>query len=166
VRPTEPLKSYHVDVPLDAGLFAGNLHAFGKGVGSIDDAMTTSWSRPSDLNDSPLLEANTLDGLALRANNARLLVGTVRHKGVPPPYLLDSVDAPSDVPGRRFLVGATTWDTKAAEVEVSLIEIGKGEGADFIWPDGARITPESYEFTAGRYVPYLRAVNGGIRVRA
>lgn len=166
VRPTEPLKSYHADVPISAGLFEGNLYAFGKGVGYAGEAMTTSWSRTVDKEPSPLLEANTLDQLALRANPARLVPGVIRHKSISPPYLLDSVDLPFDLPGRRFLVGSSEWRTKAAETQVSLIEIGKSDDAVVAWPDGARITNRAYAFTPDRYVPYIRMVRGGgIRVR-
>lgn len=165
VRPTEPLKVYHPDVPIDAGLFAGNLYAFGKGVGNTDGVMTTSWARAIDLDAAPLLQANVFDGLALRANNARLLTGVIRHKSILPPYLLDSVDAPTDVPGRRFFVGSTTWRTRAAETEVSLIEIGPSNALVVQWPSGARIVHQAYLHPSGVYLPYLRAARGG-RIRA
>jgi hypothetical protein len=166
VRPTEVLKTYHPDVPISAGLFSNNLDAFGKGVGLLDNTMTTSWARAVDKNATPLFEANTLDSLALRANPSRLLMGTIRSKSVAPPLLLDTIDTPfDDTHGRRFLVASATWDTKAATVDVSVIEIGKGADAEFTWPDGARITHRSYPFSPGRYLPYIRVVRGGIRVR-
>jgi hypothetical protein len=168
VRPTEPLKVYHPDVPLSAGLFAGNLAAFGKGVGLVDGSMTTSWARSIDKQASPLFEGIVLDQLALRANASRLLLGSIRHQGVPPPCLLDSVDAPNDTPGRRYLVGALEWDTMAAEAEVSLIEIGVG--ADAAPPEAlarGRVLPQVYQYKPGQYAPYQRVVaGGGVRVVA
>jgi hypothetical protein len=162
VRPTEPLKVYHPDVPISAGLFSGNLFAFGKGVGLLDGSMTTSWSRAIDKAASPLFEANVYDQLALRANPSRLVPGTIRHHHAAPPLLLDSVDTPYDVPGRRFLVGASTWDTQAAQTEVSLLEIGVGADAEPpALPAGARLTHELYQYTPGKYAFRARAVHGG-----
>jgi hypothetical protein len=163
VRPTEPLKSYHTDVPLSAGLFSGNLFAFGRGVGLLDGTQTTSWARSIDKAASPLFEANVLDSLALRANNAWLIPGTIRHDHCAPPLLLDSVDSPNDAPSKRFLVGASTWDTQAARCEVSLLEIGASGALDL--PDGARLTHEAYQYAPGKYAFRVRGVHGGGRRR-
>jgi len=159
VRPTEPLSVYHPDVPLSAGLFAGNLLAFGKGVGLLDGTQTTSWARSIDKAASPLFEANVLDGMALRANNAWLVPGTIRHDHTGPPLLLDSVDSVNDAPSRRFLVGASSWDTRAAKSEVSLIEIGSTGLPDL--PAGARLTHALYQPAPGKYAFRARAVHGG-----
>lgn len=168
VRPTEALKVYHPDVPLSAGLFGGNLYAFGRGVGLLDGTMSTSWARKIDLDATPLFEANVLDALALRAGPSRLLKGTLLHQGVEPPRLLDSLDTPFDVPGRRFLVAAIDgWDMKAAEVEVSLVEIGPGAGATVPpRPVGVRLTHRAYAYYPGQYTPVPRRTHAGrYRVR-
>jgi hypothetical protein len=168
IRPTETLKSYHVDVPLTAGLYAGNLYAFGRGTGLTDGTMTTSWSRSLDKDASPLLEANVFDQLALRANPSRLVPGLIRHNKSRPPLLLDSVDLPFDLPGRRFLVAASAWYTMAAQTDVSLIEIGVGADAPAPeFPAGGRVVPQLYEYAPSQYAPYGRAIaGGGVRVVA
>jgi hypothetical protein len=170
VRPTEALEVYHADVPLAAGLFGGNLYAFGKAVGMIDGTMTTSWKRPLDKLGSPLFEADVLDLLALRANPSKLLTGAIRHDHSAPFHLLDSVDLPFDKVGnRRFWVAAWRWDMKAAHIEVSLVEIGAGAGTPnpaTMLPAGGRVTHELYQYLPGLYTPHPRGVHGGgIRVR-
>jgi hypothetical protein len=164
IRPEDPLKVYHADVPISAGLFSGNLYAFGRGVGLLDGTMTTSWSRAIDKEASPLLESNVFDLLALRANPARLATGTLRHVDIPPPHLLDAIDTPYDFPGRRFLVGALTWDTRAASAEVSLVEIGPGADApdpSLDRPANVRLTHRVYAYAPGKYAHRVRRVHGG-----
>lgn len=167
IRPTEALEVYHPDAPLAAGLYGGNLFAFGKGLALADGTMSTSWARKIDKAPSPLFEANVLDGLALRAGASRLLKGTLLHRGVEPPRLLDSLDTPFDVSGRRFFVATWEWAMKEAEVAVSLTEIGPGADAQPPeLPDGVRLTHRAYEYAAGKYAPVpRRAHSGRFRVR-
>lgn len=164
VRPTDVLSVYHPDVPVQAGLFEGNRHAFNKAVALADGSLTTAWARTLDLAPAPLFEANVLDPLALREGPSRLLTGTLRHRVVGPPLLLDSVDTPDDVPGRRFFVGAAAWNMRQATTEVSLVEIGPGADA----PDpllalsgNVRITHQAYQYVAGKYTHHVRGVHGG-----
>lgn len=166
VRPTEVLKVYHPDPPLSAGLFGGNLFAFGRGVGLADGTQPTSWARKIDLKPSPLFESNVLDELALRAGASRLLTGPL-HLGPAPVRLLDSLDAPRDVPGRRFMVGALEWSLKHRRTDVSLVEIGPGAGAQPpVLPAGARITHALYEYAPGQFAPRARIThNGRVRLR-
>jgi hypothetical protein len=165
VRPTEPLKAFHADVPITAGLYAGNLYAFGKAVALADGTMSTSWARAIDLLPSPLFESNVYDALALRSGNSKLLLGTLRHRGAPP-RLLDALDTPSDLPGRRFLVAARAWEAKRCRLEVSLLEIGAGEDAQPQVAAGARIIHELTQLPGGQYVPVMRGTHdGSIRVR-
>jgi hypothetical protein len=164
VRPTEVLKVYHPDPPLSAGLFGGNLFAFGRGVGLADGTQPTSWARKIDLKPTPLFEANVLDGLALRAGASRLLTGPL-HLGPVPVRLLDTLDAPSDVPGRRFWLAALEWSLKHRRADVSLVEIGPGAGArPPVLPTGARITHHLYEYAPGLFAPRPRLTHSG-RVR-
>lgn len=169
VRPTEPLNVYHCDVPRAAGLFGGNLDAFGKSVGLLDGTMSTSWQRPQDLKPAPLFESNVYDSLARRSGASRLLTGTLRHRGTLPPLLLDTVDAPADVTGRRFAVGATSYQTRYAKTEVSLVECGAGANAPNPYdalPDGVRVIDRVYAYDVGKYVAYARGTDdGSIRVR-
>jgi len=169
VRPTEALAVYHPDVPIAAGLFAGNRHAFSKAVALADGSLSTAWARKIDLLPAPLFEANVYDALALREGPSRLLTGVLKHDGLSPPYLLDSIDTPSDVPGRRFGVGATAWDLRLARSEVSLVEIGPGADARdplLDLPNGVRITHQAYAYAPGKYSHYARRVHGGgVRVR-
>lgn len=167
VRPTEVLKVYHPDPPLSAGLFGGNLFAFGRGVGLSDGTQPTSWARKIDKKPTPLFEANVLDGLALRAGSSRLLTGPLRC--VEPPRLLDSIDTPFDVPGRRFFVAASSWGMRINEVEVSLTEIGPGAGAPnpvLLLPNGVRVTHAVYQYALGLFTPVVRITQDGrVRVR-
>ena len=175
VRPTEPVNVFHCDVPLKAGLFEGNAYAFRRAVTVAGGALTTNWQRPGDERAAPLLESAAYDGLALRARPSRLLTGPVHYAaGVDPPRVLDAVDAPYDLNGRRFWVGACTWNLRKAIAEVSLVEIGEGatvgafdpyEGLpagvrilDGVWfPTGAVIVP-------GRGRPRVRATHHGLRI--
>ena len=166
VRPSEALKVYHPDPPLSAGLFGGNLFAFLRGVGLLDGTQPTSWARRIDLKPSPLFESNVLDGLALRAGASRLLTGPLR-LGPVPVRLLDSLDAPRDVPGRRFLAGSVEWSLKHRRNDVSLVEIGPGAGASPpVLPPGARVTHGLYQYAPGQFVPRARIThNGRVRLR-
>jgi hypothetical protein len=165
VRPTEVLDVFHADVPPAAGLYSGNLFAFGHGIGLRDGTMSTNWKRPSDLAPAPLFESAVLDIMALREGPSKLVPGTLATAGLEPPRLLDSVDLPNDLPGRRFLVGTRRWATKRGRVEVSLLEIGPGEGGDDDTPDGARATTNVVQLLPGQYVPELRLTEDGyIRV--
>lgn len=167
-RPTEVLKVYHPDPPLSAGLFGGNLLAFGRGVGLLDGTQPTSWARAIDLAATPLFESNVLDGLALRAGASRLLTGPLAYQAQPP-RLLDSLDTPSDVPGRRFMVAATEWHLKKQFTQVSLVEIGPGADAPdplAELPEGVRVTHEVYPYTPGKFTPVVRVTQDGrVRVR-
>lgn len=126
VRPAE-LSVFHVDAPQRAGLFGGVAHAFRRSVTrGPQDNPATEWARADDLQPAPLLAAAVLDTLALRANPSQVLGGTVKHTRRPP-EALDAVDTPYDVNGRRFCVGARTWDVKPRRTAVSLVEIGAGE---------------------------------------
>jgi len=169
VRPTEALAVYHPDVPLAAGLFAGNRHAFSKAVALVDGTPTTAWARKIDKQPAPLFEANVYDALALRQGPSRLLTGVLKHDGLGPPYLLDSLDTPFDVPGRRFAVGATAWSLRLARSEVSLVEVGPGADIHdplLDQPEGVRITHQAYPYALNRYSHYARRVHGGgVRVR-
>jgi hypothetical protein len=160
VRPTEVLKVYHPDPPLSAGLFGGNLYAFGRGVGLLDGTQPTSWARKIDLAPTPLFEANVLDGLALRAGASRLLTGPLRYGGTQLPRLLDSLDAPSDVPGRRFMVAAWEWHVKTRRTQVSLVEIGP-DGSPPVLPAGVRLTHRLYEYAPGQFAPRIRLTHNG-----
>lgn len=165
VRPTEVLKVYHPDPPISAGLFGGNLFAFGRGVGLLDGTQPTSWARKIDLAPAPLFEANVLDGLALRAGASKLLTGPLHYEGGLPPRLLDSVDAPSDIPGRRFLMGALEWSLKHRRSQVSLLEIGPDNSAPVL-PAGIRVTHNFYEYAPGSFAPRVRLThNGRVRLR-
>jgi hypothetical protein len=167
VRPTEVLKVYHPDPPLSAGLFGGNLFAFGRGVGLIDGTQPTSWARKIDLKPTPLFEANVLDGLALRTGSSRLVPGTLRYNT--PVRLLDTLDLPYDIPGRRFFVASTAWGMRAQKVEVSLTEIGPSADATdplLELPDGVRIVHQFYEYKPGFFTPLVRMTQDGrVRVR-
>jgi hypothetical protein len=170
VRPTEVLKVYHADVPLAAGLFSGNLPAFGKTIANTDGTMTTSWSRSIDLAPTPLFEAVVLDSLSLRSGNSKLLTGALSHRGTEPVYLLDTVDAPSNVPGRRFCAGAVEWSVKFSQARVSLIENGAGADAPDPYqeqlPDGVRVTHGFYEYKPDFFAPVARGTHdGSLRVR-
>lgn len=168
VRPTEVLNVYHADVPIGAGLFSGNLPAFGKTIANVDGTMTTSWSRGIDLAPSPLFESVVLDGLSLRSGNSKLLTGALSHLGTEPVYLLDSLDAPSDVPGRRFCVGAMEWDMKKGCTRVSLIENGAGADAPDPYANlsGVRVTNSFYEYKPGFFAAVARGTHdGSLRVR-
>lgn len=169
VRPTDVLQVYHADVPLPAGLFSGNLPAFGKTIAGTDGTMTTSWSRSIDLAPAPLFESVVLDGLSLRSGNSKLLTGALSHLGVEPIYLLDTLDAPYDVPGRRFCVGSLEWDLKFSQQRVSLIENGAGADAPNPYaelPDGVRVTHGFYEYKPGFFAPVARGTHdGSLRVR-
>jgi hypothetical protein len=169
VRPTEVLAVYHPDVPIASGLFEGNRYAFSKAVALADGSLSTAWARKIDLKPAPLFESLVFDSLSLREGASRLLTGHVRHKGIDPPYLLDSIDLPFDTPGRRFFAGATEWDTKAAVVQVSLVEIGPGTGAPdplAELPPYSRITHRVYAYLPGKYTPVARLThNGRVRVR-
>jgi hypothetical protein len=160
VRPTEVLKVYHPDPPLSAGLFGGNLLAFGRGVGLLDGTQPTSWARKIDLAATPLFESNVLDGLALRAGASRLLTGPLRYAGTQLPRLLDSIDAPSDVPGRRFMVATWEWRVKKRLTEVSLVEIGP-DGSLPVLPAGVRLTHRLYEYAPGQFAPRIRLTHNG-----
>jgi hypothetical protein len=160
VRPTEVLKVYHPDPPLSAGLFGGNLFAFGRGVGLLDGTQPTSWARKTDLDATPLFEANVLDGLALRSGASKLLTGPLRYSGTSLPRLLDSLDAPGDVPGRRFMVGAWEWHVKQRRTEVNLVEIGP-DGSPPVLPAGVRLTHRLYEYAPGQYAPRIRMTHSG-----
>lgn len=165
VRPTEVLEVFHADVPRAAGLYSGCVPAFGKAVALLDGTMSSSWRRPSDLQPAPLFESAVLDGLALRGGPSKLLLGTVSTAGLAPPYMLDAVDTPADVPGRRFLVAAWRWDTKLARVELSQFEIGAGEGLVVDIPSGARVTTNVVQVLPGQYLPELRVTeDGAVRV--
>jgi hypothetical protein len=165
VRPTEVLKVYHPDPPISAGLFGGNLFAFGRGVGLLDGTQPTSWARKIDLAPAPLFEVNVLDGLALRAGASKLLTGPLHYESGPPPRLLDSVDAPSDIPGRRFMAAALEWSLKKRRMQVSLVEIGPDNAAPVL-PAGARITHNFYEYAPGQFAPRVRLThNGRVRLR-
>jgi hypothetical protein len=165
VRPTQVLSVFHADVPPTAGLYSGNLFAFGRGTGLLDGTMSTNWKRPSDLAPAPLFESAVLDIMALREGPSKLVMGTLHTAALEPPRLLDSLDLPSDLPGRRFLVGSRRWSTKRGKVEVALLEIGAGEGADDDTPDGARATTNVVQVLPGQYGPELRLTEDGyIRV--
>jgi hypothetical protein len=167
VRPTEALEVFHPDVPIQAGLFEGNRHAFSKAISLADNSLSTDWARDLDKQGSPIFEAAVYDSLALRAGPAILLTGTLRHRGVAP-YLLDSVDTPFDVPGRRFFFAATEWDLKACTVQLSAIEVGPGSDAPdplLELPEGVRVTNQSYWYTPLKFTSYVRLTNGGVRVR-
>jgi hypothetical protein len=171
-RPTEVLKVTHADPPRAAGLFSGNLYAFAKAAGLSDGTVPTSWQRSVDLAPVGLFENNVLDGLALRGNPSWLVVGTLRYQNKVVPRLLDALDTPYDgqLAGRRFMVVAVSpWDVKAADVKVSLIEIGKGAGAPnptTMLPSGSRLTHRVYQYLPGQYTAYPRQVHGGgIRTR-
>lgn len=164
IRPTEPLAVFHPDVPLAAGLFGGNLPAFPRGVALADGTMSTSWRRAIDKDASPLFESNVYDGLALRDGQSRLLIGTLEHRGTTPPLLLDTLDAPFDAPGRRFAVCASSWDTKLARTEVSLVQ--NGVGASATNPYGnvrgkILITDTLYQWLPGQFVPYALGDSDG-----
>lgn len=167
IRPTEELEVFHADPPRQAGLFSGNLYAFAKATGLVDGTIPTSWARSVDLLPSPLFESNVLDGIALRANPSRLVVGDLHYENKLPPRLLDTLDAPYDgrLAGRRFLVIAVSpWDMKAATASVSLVEIGRGQGAlnpFMLLPTGARALHNSYPYLPGQYARYARTVHGG-----
>jgi hypothetical protein len=160
VRPTEVLKVYHPDPPLSAGLFGGNLFAFGRGVGLLDGTQPTSWARQIDLAATPLFESNVLDGLALRSGASKLLTGPLRYSGTQLARLLDSLDAPTDVPGRRFMVGAWEWHVKQRLTQVSLVEIGP-DGSPPVLPAGVRLTHRLYEYAPGQYAPRIRMTHSG-----
>ncbi|MVN78916.1 hypothetical protein GO988_21515 [Hymenobacter sp. HMF4947] len=169
IRPTEALKVFHPDVPITAGLFGGNLDAFAKSIALADGTMSTKWARHIDLEPSPLLESNVYDVLSLRSGPSNLLTGTIRHENCEPPYLLDTIDTPYDMPGRRFCVGATEWHMKAAAVGVSLIQNGVGADAPNPYdelPDGVRVIDRLYQYVTGKYVNFARGTNdGSVRVR-
>jgi hypothetical protein len=169
VRPTDVLPVYHADVPIAAGLFSGNLPAFGKTIANTDGTMTTSWSRSIDLAPTPLFESIVLDGLSLRSGNSKLLTGALSHRGTEPVYLLDTLDAPNDVPGRRFFAGAVEWSLKFSQVRMSLIENGAGADAPDPYaelPDGVRITHGFYEYKPDFFAPVARGIHdGSVRVR-
>jgi hypothetical protein len=169
VRPTDVLPVYHADVPIAAGLFSGNLLAFGKTIANTDGTMTTSWSRSIDLAPTPLFESIVLDSLSLRSGNSKLLTGALSHRGTEPVYLLDTVDAPSDVPGRRFCAGAVEWSLKFSQARVSLIENGAGADAPdptTELPDGVRVTHGFYEYKPDFFAPVARGTHdGSLRVR-
>lgn len=164
VRPTEPLEVYHPDAPIAAGLFEGNRYAFKKAVALEDGSLSTAWARALDKQPSPLFESNIYDALALRDGPARLLTGTLSYREGEPIQLLDTLDTPYDVPGRRFLVAAVETDEKLCRAEVSLVEIGPGTAApdplDSL-PDGVRIISESYAYAPGKYTPYPRLTSDG-----
>jgi hypothetical protein len=167
VRPTEVLKVYHPDPPLSAGLFGGNLFAFGRGVGLLDGTQPTSWARKIDLKPTPLFEANVHDGLALRTGSSRLVTGALHYAS--PPRLLDTLDLPYDIPGRRFFVASTAWNMRPEEVDVSLTEIGPGADAPdplLALPDGVRVIHKLYEYKPGFFTPVVRMTQDGrVRVR-
>ncbi len=169
IRPTEVLDVYHPDVPIQAGLFEGNRHAFSRAVALADGSLTTAWARAIDLRPAPLFESNVYDALALRTGPSRLLTGIISHHGHAGPLLLDSVDTPFDVPGHRFGVGATSWNLRLATTEVSLIEIGAGADAPdplIELPEGARVIHQVYEYKRGFFTPVVRTTQDGqVRVR-
>jgi hypothetical protein len=168
-RPTDPLKVAHCDAPIQAGLFAGNLFAFGKAVALADGTMSTRWARAIDKKAAPLFEANVLDSAALRAAPSRLLTGGVLFSGLGPPRLLDSLDAPWDTPGRRYFVLADEWDVHASQTSISVVEIGLGATVTdplLEMPEGVRITHQVYAYKPGAFTPYVRLTHGGgVRVR-
>ncbi|TVT39637.1 hypothetical protein FNT36_18525 [Hymenobacter setariae] len=168
VRPTEVLNVYHADVPISTGLFSGNLPAFGKTVANVDGTMTTSWSRSIDLLPAPLFESVVLDGLSLRSGNSKLLTGALSHLGTEPIYLLDTLDAPTDVPGRRFCVGSTEWSLKLGYTRVSLIENGAGADAPDPYANlsNVRVTHQLYEYKPAFFASVARGTHdGSLRVR-
>jgi hypothetical protein len=176
VRPTDAVKVFHCDVPLKAGLFEANAYAFRRATTVAGGALTTIWARPTDLLAAPLLESAAFDGLALRAAPSRLLNGVVRYVNTAPPRMLDTVDAPDDLDGRRFLVASVSDDLRAGEVEVALVEIGRGTArttpdplAGF--PAGVRLL-DGVTFAPGAPVipgagtPRVRATHHGVRIAA
>ena len=178
LRPTEPVAVFHADVPLKAGLFEGNSYAFRRSVSVLGGALTTTWARALDGRGAPLLATAALDSLALRAGPSRLLAGAVRFAGAGPAAplrMLDAVDAPYDVDGRRFLVAALSWDVRAAESEVSLVEVGAGARQAVVdpyegLPNGVRLVAGFYFLPGevplpGRGRPHYRATDRGVRVR-
>jgi hypothetical protein len=160
VRPSSPLDVFHVDAPDGAGLFEGTALAFRRTLTRGPLAPTTQWARADDLLPSPLLAANVLDVLALRANPSQLLTGTVRCYGLPPEPL-DTLDAPYDAGGgRRWLVGSRAWHVRPARVDITVIEIGPGESlAPTLLPDGLRIIDG---LTQNQ--PRYRATDQGLRL--
>ena len=176
VRPTEAVQAFHADVPLKAGLYEGNGFAFRRSVTVTGGALTTTWTRPGDLRGAPLLESAAYDGLALRARPSRLLTGPVYYKGTVPPRMLDAVDAPYDLPGRRFCVGAAAWNFRRAHCEVSLVEVGIGARPGPYdplagYPAGVRIMdgvtfPAGLPTLPGFGQPRVRATHHGVRVSA
>jgi len=169
VRSTEVLDVYHPDIPIEAGLFEGNRFAFSRAVALADGTPSTAWARAIDLRPAPLFENSVYDALALREGPSRLLTGIISHHAHTGPRLLDSVDTPYDVRGRRFGVASTSWNLRLAQTEVSLVEVGPGADApdplDEL-PDGVRITHEVYEYAPGKFTPYVRMTHDGyVRVR-
>jgi hypothetical protein len=163
IRPTDPLEVIHPDVPLAAGLRSGNLSAFSLGVALADGTMSTNWRRHIDLDAAPLFEANVLDGLAQRDGATRLLTGVLEHAGILPPLLLDTLDAPFNVPGRRFAVCSTEWNTKLGHTEVSLVQNGVGAGAanPYNFSGKVLITDRLYQWQPGQFVPYALGDEAG-----
>jgi hypothetical protein len=167
IRPTDPLEVIHADVPLAAGLFGGNLPAFALGVALADGTMSTSWKRSIDLDAAPLFEANVYDGLALRDGATRLLLGVLDHRGILPPLLLDTFDAPFEEAGvaaHRFAVCTTEWNTKLGRTEVSLVQNGPGAAAPNPYAQlsgNLRIADTLYQYLPGLFVPQARAADDG-----
>jgi hypothetical protein len=167
IRPTDPLEVIHPDVPLAAGLFGGNLPAFALGVALVDGTMSTSWKRSIDLDAAPLFESNVYDGLALRDGATRLLLGVLDHRGILPPLLLDTFDAPFEEAGvaaHRFAVCTTEWNTKLGRTEVSLVQNGPGAAAPNPYTQlsgNLRIADTLYQYLPGLFVPQARAADDG-----
>ncbi|MGI4862992.1 MAG: hypothetical protein ACRYFZ_03660 [Janthinobacterium lividum] len=166
IRPTDALDVFHADVPLPAGLYGGNLHAFAKAVGLADGTLSTSWRRAIDLDAAPLFEANIYDGLALRDGPSRLLTGTLMHKGTAPVLLLDTLDLPyepSGVRAHRFCVCSTVWHTKHAKTEVSLVQNGLSALAPdpYDFEGKVLIVDSLYAYAPGQYVPYALGTDDG-----
>ena len=175
VRPTEPVAVFHCDVPLKAGLFEGAAYAFRRATTVVGGALTTGWQRPEDdERGAPLLESAAYDGLALRARPSRLLTGPVYYGGTIPPRVLDAVDAPYDLDGRRFWIGACAWNLRQAFCETSLVEIGVGASVGTAeplaeYPPGVRLLdgvtfPTGSPVVPGRGRPRVRATHHGVRV--
>ncbi|MGI4866568.1 MAG: hypothetical protein ACRYFZ_21775 [Janthinobacterium lividum] len=166
IRPTETLDVFHADVPLPAGLYEGNLHAFARAVGLADGTLSTSWRRALDKEAAPLFEGAIYDGLALRDGPSRLLTGTLEHRGAPPVLLLDTLDLPREVPGvaaHRFCVCVTTWNTRLARTEVSLVQNGPSALAPdpYDFEGKVLIVDSLYAYAPGQYVPYALGTDDG-----
>ena len=159
VRPPD-MAVFHIDAPQRAGLFGGVAHAFLRSVTrTVADSPATQWARADDVRPAPLLASAVLDVLALRANPSQVLVGTVAHTRRPP-EALDAIDTPYDAAGRRFAVGARTWDVRPGTSTVSLVEIGAGEY--LVLPTLPPKVQLVHGLTSGR-VRILLSRRGGVR---